>query len=252
MKHFIQISNVPRLFPRMLVHTAKSYLIRLIIGDVLKREQHQKTFLDLQRKRKQQPALLQSSFQGSLACHLLAAAERGNRGSRVTPAFAVEVGSTSLGNFAAAQVAGGGAGGGSIQRVCIVFPNSICSLVPGLCPRPPRAASRGTRGHFAHNKRTLVRPPPPHAAPARASRGSPGARPGRSRLPAPRFQVPGRGGGEAATIGRVRPKRAPRSAKTRGAASPGRAAARLAGAALPAAADWRMLEFGLKAPEEVF
>ena len=190
MKHFIQISNVPRLFPRMLVHTAKSYLIRLIIGDVLKREQHQKTFLDLQRKRKQQPALLQSSFQGSLACHLLAAAERGNRGSRVTPAFAVEVGSTSLGNFAAAQVAGGGAGGGSIQRVCIVFPNSICSLVPGLCPRPPRAASRGTRGHFAHNKRTLARPrrlTPPLPALTAAARarvpGGVGSRPRGFRYP---------------------------------------------------------------------
>lgn len=106
-----------------------------------------------------------------------------------------------------------------------------------------------------HNKRALLlllpppRPPPPWLPAAAGVRVV-----SRNWLPGPRFPGTRKGeGAKAATIGRVRAKRAARSAKPPWGGKPGlcrRAIGR--GRPPPAAADWWILKFGLKAPEEVF
>lgn len=151
---------------------------------------------------------------------------RSNHGSQVTPAFGVsKFAPTSLGGVAPAQVAGGGGGGRSIQGASIVPPTSICCPRRWRCPRPPRAASlEDSSGSREPNQGA----PPPAAPPAPtwASRGRPARGRSRNRLPKARFPGARRGeGAEAATIGRVRAKRAARSAKAPRGGEPGCAAA---------------------------
>ena len=137
-----------------------------------------------------------------------------------------------------------GVAAAAASRVCVSFsqtPSAPSS--PGCARGLPARPAEGRAGILGTTKERSSSSPrrPRPRFPRPPGRACPGGISSRARG----FQVPGRGGGDAATIGRVRPKRAPRSAKTRRAASPGRAAARLAGAGPPAAADWRMLEFGL-------
>jgi hypothetical protein len=147
---------------------------------------------------------------------------------------------------------GGKGGGHRIPSVGIGFPDSICfpsRAVPpaaGMCAglfcitKEPACSSSSSSSR---------RPAPPHLAFPR-----PAVRvPSRNWLPGRGSRYPegggGRGGNNWAGAGETRgSERQDRE----GAVSPGRAALPLARTAPPAAADWRMLKFGLKAPEEVF
>lgn len=123
------------------------------------------------------------------------------------------------------RLQGGGGGGSGVQSANIVF-----FQTPSAFPTPGRARglpARQAEGTGAGLLRITKEPsssfsrrpaPPPPWLPAAAR-----ARvPGRNWLPGPRFPGTRKGeGAEAATIGRVRAKRAARSAKTPRGGEPG-------------------------------
>lgn len=182
----------------------------------------------------------------------------GNHGSRVTPALGVrKFAPTSLGNLASAQVAGGQEVATAASRVCISFFQTPSASPSPDCARDlPARHVQGTRAGLL----CITKEPSSFSSrrPARPHLGFPrppgSASSSGNWLPGPRFPGTRKGeGAKAATIGRVREKRAARSAKARRGGKPG-PCRRAIGRGRPplAAADWWILKFGLKAPEEVF